>query len=435
MQKIIKPLTIEQKILGTITVPPSKSIMQRILAISLLNRGILTIENSSFCDDSLAAIEIIKSLGAEVEIDKSRNQVKISSDGELNCKKNIILNCNESATSLRVFSLIASLYNSEITLTGKGSLLKRPSNIIKETLEQLGIKSESNNGFLPIKFTGGIKGKKNIRIDASISSQLLTGLLISMPKTNNDINIEVENLISKPYIDMTINLLEKFGIKIINRDYNFFFIKGNQEFEIRNTDFLIEGDWSGASFLLVAVAIAGGRLKIDTLNSSSTQADKEILVVLKKAGIKKIVTENCSITIEKSINEKLSSFSFDATDCPDLFPPIVALASYCSGITEIKGLNRLRHKESDRGEVLKREFSKLGVRIDLYYEDDVMKIYGGNKLYGGVVDSNNDHRIAMALALLGLKATEDVVIENSDCVNKSYNNFFTDLEKLKRRTI
>ena len=403
-----------KKINGKINAPASKSMVQRAFAASLLCKGKSSLHNYSPCDDSEVALKIIKQLGADYTI--INNKIEIV--GGLNPRENI-LNSGESGLSIRMFTPIASLSKSKIILTGTGSLINRPVAMLNESLTKLGVKCESNNGFLPISVQGGLKGGE-VEIDGSITSQVLTGLLFALPLVGENSVIRVNDLKSKPYIDMTIELLQNFGITIEHKDYKIFYIKGNQKYQ--PTNYFIEGDWSGAAFLLVAGAI-GGHVEVTNLNIISKQADMNILEAIIRIG----AAASFSTQSIKVWKNNLRAFDFDSTHCPDLFPPLVALSAHCKGVTKIKGVKRLKYKESNRALVLKKEFEKIGVRIEI--SDDIMKIYGG-KVKGGKINSNNDHRIAMAGAIAGILSENKVIIENSECVNKSYPSFFADLQKI-----
>ena len=257
-----------------------------------------------------------------------------------------------------------------------------------------------------------------INIDGSLSSQLLTGLLIALPLLNDDSIINVSNLKSKPYVDMTLSIMQKFGVEVDNEDYEVFRIKGKQNY--KPVTYNIEGDWSGGAFFLVLGAV-NGSIEVNNLDYKSAQADKEIINVLQKAGAEIIIKEN-SVIVDKN---ELNAFEFDATNCPDLFPPIACLASQCKGKSIIKGISRLIHKESNRAEVLKQEFAKVGIKVELV--GDYMHIYGG-ELKQGTINSHNDHRIAMLGGILNQFCYAEIKIENMDSVNKSYPNFFKNLD-------
>jgi 3-phosphoshikimate 1-carboxyvinyltransferase len=408
MQRSVTPSEVK----GEIWVPSSKSMTQRAIAAALLSKGQSIILNPSYCNDSLSALSIAHSLGAT--IDKHNNKVIISGCGKLKEKK---LNCGESGLAVRMFSPVAALFSSEIAMTGDGSLSKRPMNMIEEALVQLGAGCNTTNGFLPIIIHGPLKGGF-CEIDGSVSSQLLTGLLMALPLAENDSEIRVHNLKSKPYIDMTIQLLEVFGIQVQNTGYNLFNIPANQKYQAQTYE--VEGDWSNGAFLLVAGA-TNGYLKVVGLHTDSKQSDVAILQALEKAGATMIIGPDF-IDISKS---SLKAFSFDATECPDLFPPLVTLASYCQGQTVIKGVSRLKFKESDRAAALQKEFGKMNIKIEI--EDDLMFITGG-VVKGSQLDSHNDHRIAMAVTIAALGVVGKVVINDAECVAKSYPDFFNDIK-------
>jgi 3-phosphoshikimate 1-carboxyvinyltransferase len=359
-------------------------------------------------------MSIAAGLGARVKPDTA--EMTITGGGEL---KEYKLNCGESGLAIRMFSPIAALYPVEIFITGAGSLKNRPMSMIEDALRQFGVTCNSHDGYLPLTIRGPLTGGE-CEIDGSISSQLLTGLLMALPVAGKDSVVKVNDLKSRPYIDMTLQVLEKFGLKITNENYTRFMIPGNQKYKAGR--FEVESDWSGGAFLLVAGAIAGD-VTIEGLRSDSRQSDKAILSALDKAGARMSINEN-SISVSRS---DLEAFEFDATESPDLFPPLIVLASYCKGISGIKGAKRLIYKESNRAAALVQEFGKLNIRVEV--SDDYMIIEGG-KAAGAKVNSHDDHRIAMALAIAGLGASEKVAIKDSHCIGKSYPGFFDDLRHI-----
>jgi len=244
--------------------------------------------------------------------------------------------------------------------------------------------------------------------------------------TSEIFTITVNDLKSKPYIDLTLQIMQHFGLPMpVNVDYEEFIFEKKQIESKETIEYTVEGDWSGAAFLIVAATIAGSII-IEGMDTNSTQADKAILKALDSTGVKYNFEAN-NLHISQA-NLPLPAFAFDATDCPDLFPPLVALASFCKGTTVIKGVNRLAHKESNRGLTLQEEFGKLGVDIAL--EGDFMKIKSSQNINEATVYSHHDHRIAMACAVAALKATDKIVIENADAINKSYPNFYQHLQQL-----
>ncbi|MDP2424123.1 MAG: 3-phosphoshikimate 1-carboxyvinyltransferase [Bacteroidales bacterium] len=410
MIKVIHPAEVE----GEITAPPSKSMTQRAFAAALLAKGTTTIINPSGSDDSLAALGMTRKLGAEVV---AGNGNIIISGGFL--LPGAQLHCGESGLAMRMFASIAALQPEQITFTGEGSLNKRPVSMIEEALKQLGVNVKSNNGLLPFSVQGPLQGGKAV-IDGSVSSQLLTGLLMALPMAENDSEIHVINLKSKSYIAMTLQLLGEFGIIIENHNFELFKIHGNQPY--RALEYTVEGDWSGAAFLLVAGAV-NGNIRVKGLHAASKQSDMTILDALQNAGAY-IKLEDDTVSVSKSV---LSAFRFDATECPDLFPPLAALAAYCAGITRILGVNRLIYKESNRAVAIQEEMRKLGITVRI--EGDEMLITGG-KIRRAFVHSHHDHRIAMMAAVAAISADGYVTIKDAECVAKSYPGFFNDLEKL-----
>jgi 3-phosphoshikimate 1-carboxyvinyltransferase len=405
---------------GDVQAPASKSSMQRACAAALLSNGITNILNPGHSNDDLAAKDVITRLGAEIILD-SANELVVKSYGVNPASDSI--NCGESGLGIRMFTPLAALSDRELTINGTGSLLKRPMHFFDEVFPQVGIEVRSNNGHLPIIIKGPLK-PANIEIDGSLSSQFLTGMLLAYAASAvSDVEIRVKELKSKPYIDLTLDVLRKFGVDVENDHYETFRFSRNGE-GLKSTTYTVEGDWSGGAFLLVAGAIAGN-ITVKGLSRDSTQADKHILSALTDAGASMRVMTNI---IEIGRGE-LKGFSFDATDCPDLFPPLVALASFCEGTTYIRGVSRLEHKESNRGLTLRDEFGKLGIGIEL--DGDIMRIHGATEVKGCTVHSRHDHRIAMACAVAALRADGPVVIEDAEAVEKSFPDFYDKLKEME----
>ncbi len=444
------------KINGKIRAPPSKSMAQRAIAIAALANGASTISNMPECDDALAAISCARALGAKVSVKNDIVKIKGNAGNSASArlagmsgnsssaisigkprksssailagrtgKSSETLDCHESGLSLRMFTPIAAAMGGNFMITGSGSLLKRPVGMMEKPLKELGAACFTRKGFPPIKVQGLLQGGR-AKVDGSTSSQFVTGLLIALPLCPKNSELVVKSLKSKPYVEMTLQLIGRFGGEVkAGKGLSKFTIRGNQEY--KPAKYKVEGDWSGAAFVLVAGAVAGSA-EVSGLGMRSLQADRRIVDALRKSGAIVRIGKS-SISVQKPKNG-LKAFTFDATQCPDLFPPIAALALNCKGVTKITGAKRLAGKESDRGMAIAKEFAKLGAKVEV--AGDSMKITG-TAIAGGAVDSHNDHRIAMACAVAALNSKNGVSINGEECVSKSYPGFFEDLKKLRQK--
>lgn len=422
------------KLSGLVYAPASKSSMQRACAAALVRKGETIIRNPGKSNDDKAGLNVIKALGATITELKD-GSIKINSENFLDAKEGSstggdlekAVNNGEAGLGIRMFTPIVALNKNEITINGEGSLLTRPMDFFDEVLPQLGIEIKSNNGKLPIKLKGPLQ-PKNIEIDGSLSSQFLTGLLFAYAALDaKNVTIKVNNLKSKPYVDLTLNVMESFLLKVPeNRNYTEFYFDETPDTERNDfVDYTVEGDWSGGSFLLVASAVAGN-IKVKGLDIASTQADKKILEALQSCGVNVNINNN-EIEVSNYPSE-IRGFEFDATDCPDLFPPLAALAACCKGTTKITGVHRLTHKESNRALSIKEELSKMNIKVEL--DDNVMLIEGTENIKAATAHSHHDHRIAMMCAVLALKANGETIIEDAEAVNKSYPDFYKHLQQL-----
>ena len=419
MIKVVQP----SQISGVINAPTSKSSMQRACAAALLHAGTTIIRNPGNSNDDKAALDVIQKLGATVTHNADGSITIIGKKDNTVLEGN--MNCGESGLGIRMFTPLAALNDQQITISGTGSLVTRPMNFFDEILPQLNVAIQSNEGKLPLVIKGPLT-PKHITVDGSLSSQFLTGLLFAFGKAATEpVTITVTDLKSKPYIDLTLDVMKHFGYKVDNNNYESFTIHPVTIPAEKTIEYTVEGDWSGAAFLLVTGAVAG-RTEVTGLNVFSTQADKAILQAIMSAEAEISIREERIVVAPG----RLKAFHFDATDCPDLFPPIVALAAYCDGITVIEGVHRLAHKESNRGITLQEEFGKMGIEIEL--KDNIMLVHGGTGVKGAAVHSHHDHRIAMACAVAGLKADGETTIDGAEAINKSYPGFFEDIDSLKK---
>lgn len=413
MIKIINPRNRR----GTIAIPTSKSDGQRSLLAAALAKGESTLTNLGHSHDELSMLGTIEQLGAIVT---KKTEGTYLIEGIQNFPESATIKIGESGLGIRLITSVCAVHEGQFKIEGKGSLTERPMNFFTETLPQFGAKVISNNNYIPLFVEGPMKGNKVV-IDGSLSSQYLSGLLMALPLLKEDSELIVTDLKSIPYVQMTLNTLSQFGIEIENDSFKQFKIKGSQSYKA--TDYTIESDWSSASYWLIASAI-GMDIEITGLQMGSLQADKELLNAFLAANCSVIKTQN-GLKIEGT---KRTPFSFDATHCPDLFPALTVFTAYCNGTSSIKGVDRLKHKESDRGVVLQNEFKKLGVLIEL--NGDEMLVHGTGKVNGGTIHSNNDHRIAMCFAIAGCFSEGTISVEQAEAVGKSYPDFWKDLEGL-----
>ncbi len=376
--------------------------MQRACAAALLHTGKTIINNPGQSDDDKAALHIIKQLGAHIV--QTTHSIEITSHG-INPIVDTI-NCRESGLSSRLFIPIASLYHKEITITGEGSLLHRPMDVFSTLLPQLGVSISTNNGLLPITIKGSMH-PTNISMEGALSSQFLSGMLFAYAFAAKErVTITVNNLNSKPYIDLTLATLQQFGKQVEHDDYKQFTIIPQAVLH-DTVEIHIETDMSAATNFVVANAITNGKIDIQNLHTDSLQADKAILQV---------------------VTSTREAFDFDATDCPDIIPILAVYAGTCAGQSKISGISRLVHKESNRITSTTALLNQLGV--DCKTEDNTLIVTGVQQFKACMVDSYNDHRIAMAAAIAALYADGDVVVNHAEAVNKSYPAFFKDLAAL-----
>lgn len=403
---------------GQVTAHASKSALQRYIAGALLADGNSRINSVTLCDDAEAAIEIARALGADISL--SGNLINVN--GGFRPLSDQIF-CGESGLSARMFTPIAALHDNEITINGRGSILKRPFEMTEKPLQALGAIVVSEGGYLPLKVTGPLHGGEVIA-DGSVSSQFITGLLMALPVVRPDSLVVVENLVSKPYIELTLKIQQEFGIETGNEDFRRFSIRGGQKY--RPGNFTVEGDWSGAAFLMVMGAISG-EVVVTGLNINSMQADRAIIKALSLAGADVFISDK-GVKVSRG---GLNSFEFDISDCPDLAPPLTVLAAACRGKTVIRGAGRLAAKESDRGMSLEKSMREIGARV--VNHGHFLEIEGGEPLKGGTAGAFNDHRIAMALAASAILCESPVIIEGMECINKSYPGFVDDYRSLGGR--
>ncbi|TCO73813.1 3-phosphoshikimate 1-carboxyvinyltransferase [Marinisporobacter balticus] len=409
---------------GQVRIPPSKSMSHRAIIGAGLSEGTSHIDNIAFSDDIIATLEGIKAFGVmtnhlDQDLEHEPKRIAITGNGKMELIHETI-NCKESGSTLRFLIPMAGLIEEKVTFIGKGKLVERPLNTYYEIFKEQNIAYTNNEGKLPLSIIGRLK-PGIFKIKGNVSSQFITGLLFVLPLLDGDSKMIITTpLESKGYVDLTLSILERFSIKIENNNDHEFIIKGNQKY--RAQDYRVEGDFSQAAFWIVA-GLLGGNIQCSDLNMHSLQGDKAILDIVKKMGANLSIDQD-TIQIEKSDTKGIT---IDASQCPDLVPILATLGALSKGTTKIINAARLRIKESDRLKAMATELNKLGA--DVKELEEGLEIHGKEKLKGGTVDSWNDHRIAMALAMASIKCSEPVIITNSHAVSKSYPTFWQDFEK------
>ena len=405
------------KLSGNVIIPPSKSLSHRAIIAAGLSEGKSIISNIMYSRDIKATINAMRAIGAQIiEYD---NYLEIT--GSKVSRVSDIIDADESGSTIRFMIPIALLVPDKITFIGKNNLCKRPLDSLLDIFDKQGISYKRKEDYLPLEVTGALKSG-DFFIRGDISSQFITGLLYALPLLDGDSRIIITTKMeSKGYIDLTIDILKLFGIKIINNNYEEFIIKGNQKYKA--CDYQVEGDFSQSAFFLVADML-GADIKLEAINMNSHQGDKKIIDDVKDFG--GIVNYDNNLLDVKCDN--VNSTIIDFSQSPDLGPALTVLASLANGTSKFINASRLRIKECDRITSMKEEIEKLGGAIDEM--PDGMIIYGVNRLHGGVVDSHNDHRVVMALAMSTLKMDGDLVITNAEAINKSFPHFFEVFEKL-----
>ena len=403
-KKIIKA----NRLTGEVTPPPSKSILHRYIIASSLAKGISKIENISYSDDIIATIEAMEKLGAKIE--KKDNYLLIDGSKTFDKKylsNNAEIDCNESGSTLRFLFPLSIVKKNKISFKGKGKLFKRPLNPYFENFDKYKIKYSYINEN-EILLDGELKSGE-YEIDGNISSQFITGLLFSLPLSNENSKIIIRGkLESSSYIDITVDCLNKFGIKIINNSYQEFIIEGNQTY--KSGDYEVEADYSQVAFFLVANSI-GSNIKINGLNTNSLQGDKKIIDFISQI-------DNWN---------KKEKLILDGSETPDIIPILSLKACISKKEIEIVNIARLRIKESDRLRAIVKELSKLG--FDLLEKEDSILINSRkdfNKINNSPVylSSHSDHRITMTIAIASTYYDGEIILDNLDCIKKSYPNFW-----------
>ncbi len=403
------------KLSGKVEVPASKSIGHRAIISAALSHGKSILHNITLSDDINATIEAVKSFGAKIELRKDK--LIIHGVKHISPSKNPI-DCKESGSTLRFLIPLLASTNKRVVFKGAPSLIKRPLTIYKQIAIQDNIDFSITKD--KVMVNGSFKGK-HYHIDGDVSSQFITGLMFVLPLLKYDSKITFSKpLESKSYIDITIDILNKFGIEI-EEITNGYYIPGNQKYTPTNIS--IEGDYSQGAFFLVG-GVLNGNIQVNNLKLDSIQGDRQIIEFINQMKGRLIFNENGYTALKSSTVGTI----LDITNTPDLGPILTLLAVASNGTTIIKGTKRLRFKESDRIKSTVITLKKLGANISVK-GDDIYAIYTP-KLHGGTIESHNDHRIAMMAAISATISDSPITITSADAITKSYPNFYNDLSLL-----
>jgi len=406
---------------GAFSAPPSKAYTHRMLIAASLSNGPSKIFNPLVSDDTQATLEAVKALGTETELHENcwtihGQETPKTPDGPIDCR--------ESGSTLRFMIPVAALAPGPSTFLFGASFKRRPVAPLLESLRELGVESAVQEiGSSVMVRGGGISGGKT-SIRGDISSQFISGLLFACPRAREDTEITVTTpLESRGYVEMTLEVLTKHGLEgAVNDDFSCLWIPASQSYV--SCDHTVPGDFSSAAFLLAAAAVTSSHVTVKNLVYQTAQGDRAILGILKEMGAAVKIGSD-SVEVEGG---QLAAVETDAKDIPDLVPVCAVLGCYAEGRSLIYNAERLRYQESDRLESIRTELKKMGA--DIKVNKDGLAINGGGRLHGATVDPHNDHRIAMACAVAALGAKGKTKIQNVECINKSYPQFFSDLRLL-----
>jgi len=444
------------------TMPVSKSFAQRAIIAAALADGTSHLKGYTPCGDNEAALQVARNLGAEIEQDDNVLTIKGIS-ARLGGLDHETLHVGESGLLTRMMiPVMAQLGSRPVTFTGEKTLLGRPLTGAREIVEALGGKIQNDNETIqddspvrvPLTIEGPLKAGR-AEISGKHGSQLISGLLMALPFAEKNSSLIVHEPKSIPYMFITLEVLKKFGIKVGNdmlggpdflaSDGDWllctemvFKVKGGQKYKAADID--LEGDWSAAANFLVAGAVFG-KVVLHGLDTTSLQADLSIMDILMDAGasLSQLDGDKGDITVQRA---PLKAFNVDASNCPDLFPIISVLAAFCQGTSRLAGVGRLANKESDRAKAILEMLTSMGVKASVEGDEMVIeghglaqRLLGGSLLKGGSYTSHHDHRMVMALKVAALGADSPIVIDDEECVAKSFPQFHETFGMVERKCL
>jgi 3-phosphoshikimate 1-carboxyvinyltransferase len=412
---------------GEVAAPPSKSYTHRAVIAASLAAGESLIEDPLLSDDIIYTIDACRSLGSDIKLEG--NQLKINGTGgqiKVAPGRERIFAGNSGST-IRLVAPLAALAPTRVILDGDNRLRQRPVGDLLSALESLGVRARSlgNNSCPPIEIQGGRLSGGEVTTSGQKSSQHISALLMIAPYTEGGLTIKVTGLRSKPYLDITLDVMRKFGVEAVNKEYKEFLVKNGQIYQGKR--YRIEGDYSSAAYFLAAGAIGGQPVTVKNLKADSAQGDKYLMNILSRMGCS---VEQPEEAVTVSRRGELKGITIDMGDYPDLVPTVAVVAAYARGKTEMTNISHLKFKESDRLADTATELGKMGIKVDI--TDNAMLVYGG-KPQGAEVEAHNDHRLAMSLSIAALFAEGNSIINGAEAVTKSYPRFFNDLASLRAK--
>ncbi len=417
MQIAIQPVSLQ----GNVTAIASKSVAHRMLICAALSKNACEVVCPTTSEDIEATVACLNAMGAEIRHTASGFSVKPISQPQSG-----ILPCGESGSTMRFLIPVVLALGCPVSLSMKGRLPYRPLSALRETVTAHGGRIGEQGK--PILSVDGALTPGEYGLDASVSSQFVSGLLFALPLLSGDSCLRLTGKVeSRPYIDLSLEVLKQFGISIFEEDSHTFRIPGRQVYCAPDR-VSVEGDWSNAAFWLCAAAISGDPICCRGLHVTSCQGDRKIVDLLRNFGAD-ITVQNQKITVHGG---HLKGIDIDASNIPDLVPALAAVASFADGVTHITGAQRLRYKESDRLQTVAAALKALGANITM--EEDGLTIIGRSYLDGGICNAAGDHRIAMMAAVAAQGCKNIVTIVGAEAVNKSYPHFFEDYESLGGKT-
>lgn len=406
-----------------VAVPGSKSITHRILIASALSEGLCSIENALLSEDTLLTMNALRQMGIRIE-EKSANRLAVYGNGGVLGPSRQSIYLGNSGTSIRLLTAVAALGKSTYRLTGNDRMTERPIQPLLDALTQIGVQARSTakNGCPPVEIDGTNLAGTTVSIDCRASSQYLTGLLLMAPCTATGLHIKVtEGPVSRPYVDMTIDVMSRFGLAIDRQGYDVFKVAGKQIY--RAGDYEVEADASQAGYFWAAAAICGNTVKVKGVSRDSSQGDVHFSGVLESMGCS-IKNESDGVAVAGS--DRLKAVEMDMGDMPDMVPTLAVVAAFAQGTSVIRNVSHLKSKESDRLTSVVNELVKMGITADC--SDDELVITGGQPR-AAEIETYGDHRMAMSFAVAGLKAP-GTIIRDERCVEKSFPNFWKVFECL-----